>query len=203
MATKSKTKETELYEIALGQLGFFTAQQAIAAGFSVKNHAYHLKAGNWQREGRGIYRLAHFPLSEHAGLMALYLSFRNKKGEYQGAFSLHTALDLWELSDINPVKIHMTVPLQFRKRVETIPEYLVLHKKDLNPNQVIDFHGMKITTPLQTLIDVVEDGRLSPELIEQAFHQARNRGLILEKELAKISTDLYKKNAILKPRFES
>ena len=33
MVHKSKVKETELYEIAVGQLGFFTAQQAVKAGF--------------------------------------------------------------------------------------------------------------------------------------------------------------------------
>jgi len=185
MAHKSKAKETELYEIAVGQLGFFTAQQAVKAGFSVKNHSYHLKAGNWQREGRGIYRLAHFPPSEHDGLMVLYLWSRNKEGEAQGVFSLHTALDLWELSDVNPVKVHMTVPLGFRKRAEATPGSIVLHKKDLKLTQVVDFHGMKITTPLQTLLDVVEDGNLSPEFVEQALNQARDRGLVLEKDLRK------------------
>lgn len=185
MVHKSKAKETELYEIAVGQLGFFTAQQAVKAGFSVKNHSYHLKAGNWQREGRGIYRLAHFPQSEHDGLMGLYLWSRNKDGEAQGVFSLQTALDLWELSDVNPVKVHMTVPLGFRKRVEATPESIVLHKKDLRPTQIADFHGMKITTPLQTLLDVAEDGSLSPEFVEQALNQARDRGLVLEKDLRK------------------
>ncbi len=185
MVYKSKAKQSELYEIAVGQLGFFTAQQAVKVGFSVKNHSYHLKADNWQREGRGIYRLAHFPQSEHDGLMLLYLWSRNKTGEAQGVFSLQTALDLWELSDVNPVKVHMTVPLGFRKRVEATPKSIVLHKKNLKPTQVVDFHGMKITTPLQTLLDVAEDGSLSPEFVKQAFNQARERGLVLEKDLQK------------------
>ncbi len=185
MIHKSNSKETQLYEIAVGQLGYFTAQQAVKVGFSVKNHSYHLKAGNWQRDGRGIYRLAHFPPSEYDGLMVLYLWSRNKDGEAQGVFSSQTALDLLELSDVNPVMVHMTVPLGFRKRAEVIPTSIKLHRKDLKPTQIVDFHGMKITTPLQTLLDIAEQGTLSPELVEQALIQARDRGLVLEKDIRK------------------
>ena len=49
-------KETfeRLYTIAEGQGGYFTPKQAAAAGFSRKNHSYHVQMGNWIRERRGI-----------------------------------------------------------------------------------------------------------------------------------------------------
>ena len=62
-----KEAARRLYEIAESQQGFFTAKQAIRAGFAEKVHAYHVKAGNWIREHRGIYRLAEFPRSGTAG----------------------------------------------------------------------------------------------------------------------------------------
>lgn len=47
-----KTPESELFEIAETQQGYFTFQQATAAGFSDKNHAYHIKTGDWVKAFR-------------------------------------------------------------------------------------------------------------------------------------------------------
>ena len=58
-----------LHEIAQSQQGFFTTKQAIRSGFAGKTHSYHVKAGNWIREHRGIYRLADFPAPERPDLM--------------------------------------------------------------------------------------------------------------------------------------
>ncbi|MGD9643721.1 MAG: type IV toxin-antitoxin system AbiEi family antitoxin domain-containing protein [Elusimicrobiales bacterium] len=59
-------KETfeRLFTIAEGQGCYFTPKQAEAAGFSRKNHSYHVQMGNWIRERRGIYRLAKFSPTE-------------------------------------------------------------------------------------------------------------------------------------------
>jgi len=53
-----KTPEAELFGIAESQQGYFTFQQVITAGFSDKNHAYQVQAGDWVKVFRGIYRLA-------------------------------------------------------------------------------------------------------------------------------------------------
>ena len=39
---------------------------------------------------------------------------------------MKTALDIHELSDVMPAKMHMTVPLNFRRRIET-PKVLCLY----------------------------------------------------------------------------
>jgi predicted transcriptional regulator of viral defense system len=44
-------------------------------------------------------------------------------------YSHHTALSLYDLSDLNPSKLHMTVPMDFRRNSE-IPGILVLHFAD-------------------------------------------------------------------------
>ena len=104
-----------LFEIAEAQSGFFTTKQAKAAGFAEKTHPYHVKAGNWTREYRGIYRLVDFPSVERPDLVLWYLWSRGRDDVPRGVYSHETALSLYELSDANPSKLHMTVPMSFRR----------------------------------------------------------------------------------------
>jgi hypothetical protein len=64
MTRRRKEAAKRLYEIAEDQQGFFTTKQAKATGFAENTHPYHVQAGNWIREHRGIYRLASFPRGE-------------------------------------------------------------------------------------------------------------------------------------------
>ena len=50
-----------LFGIAEAQQGFFTAKQAKAVGYFEESMVYHVKAGNWIRDHRGIYRLSKYP----------------------------------------------------------------------------------------------------------------------------------------------
>lgn len=172
-----KTPELELFGIAESQQGYFTFQQAIAAGFSDKNHAYHVKAGDWVKVFRGIYRLAKYPIGEREELVLWFLWSRNRSNAPQGVYSHYTALDLYELSDHMPSKLHMTVPMGFR-RMAKIPEVLVLHRKKLHADETVMEQGYKVTTPLRTLVDVIEDGILVDDLLVQAVQDARKKGLI-------------------------
>ena len=112
---------SELFTVADDQQGYFTAQQAEKAGYRKSNHSYHVKAGNWIREGRGIYRLAAFPRTDDSQLIVLSLWSRNRQGRPMGVYSHETALSIHNLSDAMPAKLHMTVPKGFR-RVSPIPK---------------------------------------------------------------------------------
>src|ERR1700737_3639664 len=79
MARPYKEAARRLYETAQTQQGFFTTKQAIRAGLAQKTHAYHVKAGNWVRVHRGIYRLADFPPGGRPDLMLWYLWAQNRK----------------------------------------------------------------------------------------------------------------------------
>ncbi|WP_044882623.1 type IV toxin-antitoxin system AbiEi family antitoxin domain-containing protein [Neochlamydia sp. EPS4] len=171
------TPESELFEIAETQQGYFTFQQATAAGFCDKNHAYHIKTGDWVKAFRGIYRLAKYPVGEREELVLWFLWSRNRSNVPQGVYSHYTALDLYELSDNMPSKLHMTVPLGFR-RMAKIPEILILHRDNLHTDEIVMKQGYKVTTPLRTLIDVLEDSVLSEDLLMQAVQDAKKKGLI-------------------------
>ena len=61
-ADATKPGRGRLFDIAGSQDDYFTMAQALEAGFGRNTHSYHVKAGNWVREYRGIYRLVRFPV---------------------------------------------------------------------------------------------------------------------------------------------
>lgn len=172
-----------LMKISLEQGGLFTADQAIQCGYDQKNHHYYVKTGQWEKVLRGIYRFKPIEsdLSEY-WLWYLWSEGRTKKP--QAVFSHETALMLYELSDVNPSKIHITVPKKFRKGSE-IPKILFIHKKDISESDVKTMKGLKITTVLRTLLDLIEEHRISDEFIEQATKQALAKGYISKSDIKK------------------
>lgn len=175
-------KKDLLFEIADRQQGYFTTKQAVECGYSRTNFHRYLASGEWIKELRGIYRLAHYPITSHPDLVVWSLWSRNIKGERQGVWSHETALDIYELSDVMPAKMHMTVPKRFRKWTN-IPKNLVLHFDDIPEAEIIAQQGYLVTTPLRTIFNICEDGKLSEDLIVQAIQDALKKGLISRKKL--------------------
>jgi len=179
VAQSHREASQRLFDLAQQQQGFFTTKQAKAAGFAENTHPYHVQAGNWIREHRGIYRLAQFPLSDRPDLILWSLWSRNRKEEIEGVFSHQTALSLHELSDLNPAKLHMTVPTHFRRNSD-IPGIVV---PDLPTSDVQIGPGYKYTRPLRTILDLVDAGAVERTFIRQALRQAVDRGLITRRQL--------------------
>jgi predicted transcriptional regulator of viral defense system len=173
----------QLYEIAEVQQGFFTTKQAKSAGFAENTHPYHVQAGNWIREHRGIYRLSSFPRGERPDLMLWSLWSRNRGEVAQGAYSHQTALSLSDLSDVMPAKLHMTVPKNFRRNSE-IPRVLVLHFADLPQDDIGAVHGVRVTKPMRTILDLLEHGKVPLATLRQALREGLRRGLIRRSEIA-------------------
>jgi predicted transcriptional regulator of viral defense system len=107
---------------------------------------------------------------------------RNRNEETEGIFSHQTALSLYELSDLNPAKLHLTVPRRFRRNSE-IPGVLVLHYADLPERDVQMTQGFRFTRPLRTIIDVMEAGDVEHSFIRQALGQPVQKGLITRQQL--------------------
>ena len=114
MAKKNDPFAT-LTTIAQDQQGYFTTKQAIEAGYADNTHPYHVRAGNWERVCRGIYRMAHLPPPEDGEMLVWQLWSRGRDEKPVAAMSHQTALSLFELGDFNPVKVHMIVPPSFRR----------------------------------------------------------------------------------------
>ncbi|MCH9624862.1 MAG: hypothetical protein S4CHLAM123_00240 [Chlamydiales bacterium] len=175
-------RQNQLFEIADRQQGFFTAKQAEECGYVRSNFHLRLASGEWTQEGRGIYRLARYPVTDRSELVLWSLWSRNLKDVPQGVWSRETALDIHELSDVMPSKMHMTVPRGFRRRIE-IPKVLCLHHANLEQYEIEERQGYRVTTPFRTLLDVFEAETVADNFLVQAVHQALERGLVVEEEL--------------------
>ena len=180
-----KNVAAALFDSIEGQQGYFTAKQAADAGYQLGSQAHHVKSGNWVRVERGIYRLARFPQSNEEQLVIYYLWSRNRAGVPEGVYSHQTALSIHELSDVNPSKLHMTVPPTFR-RTSITPKILVLHRASLDEKDVLQRHGFAVTRPLRAITDLAMAESVSLDILEQALREGRQRGLITVREISEL-----------------
>jgi predicted transcriptional regulator of viral defense system len=175
-----KPSWNRLYELASGQEGHFTTQQAADAGYSPQLLRKHIQAGRVVRIRRGIYRLVHFPAGEHEELVVVWLW-----SERQGVFSHQTALGLHGLSDILPSKIHLSVPASWSSRRLRVPAGVIVHHADVTKGERSWFGAVPATSPSRTLEDCSRD-KISPDLLRQAARDALARGLVGKRELGDV-----------------
>ena len=174
----------KLNQMAFLQGGLFTAKQAESCGYARSNHHYHIKKGNWIKEGWGTYRLSHIPVDEMTSYWKLLLWSCNRKSEPTAVFSHKTALSFYELSDVNPSEITITVPKKFQKRFKPF-KTLRICKKDLLKEDIKQFKGLPVTTPLRTLLDIYEEKSLSDDFMEQGVKEALEKDFIRKLDLKK------------------
>jgi hypothetical protein len=104
-----------LYRIAEGQGGYFTAAQAAVVGYGHPQQVYQRRSGAWEPIDHGLFRLRDFPPGEHEDLIRWSLWSRNRRGEIEAAVSHDTAADLYDFGDVMPARVHLTVSPGFRK----------------------------------------------------------------------------------------
>ncbi len=170
-----KDKEKLLVEVASDQAGYFTAKQAIKVGYSYRLQHYHKSKGNWVEVDRGVFRLANYPNSDREDFVRWSLWSRNRNDIPQAVISHETALSFYDLGDVMPAKIHLTVPPSFKKKA---PGGCVLHVKNLRDDEIEKSQGFFVTKALRTIIDVAE-GHLELSHLEKAVRDAVTRGFIM------------------------
>lgn len=183
-----------LTALAQRQGGYFSAKQAASAGYDYSHLDYHVRSGNFERSGRGFYRLLTSPPAEHDDLIRLAFWSRNRADQTQAVASHQTALNLHQLSDLLPASIHLTVPPGFRKPA---PPGVVLHRGKLGPEETEEREGLLVTAPLRTLLDIATDERISQEHLGKAIHDAIERGLVRKSALIAAARMLRAGNRLL------
>ena len=174
MGTSSKAIRGQLESVASQQEGFFTAKQAVEAGYNDSVHPYHLRTGDWIRMYRGIYRLADRPLPPWPELVTYALWSRDRELNCQGAYSGETALAIHGVLPRCPSPLQMVVPKSFRKNCE-IPKKLVLEKRDVDPGDIEEHAGYRVLTLQATLSSMIET--TNPEIIKLLdSYRVRERG---------------------------
>lgn len=177
-----------LYGIAEDQAGYFTAAQARTAGLQQVRLVQLAQQGDIERVSRGVYRFTRFPVSLMAHYMEAVLWPQVRRPDVVGVLSHQTALSIHELSDVNPARIHLTLPTNVRLRRE-IPKVLVIHYADLAPDDVERVEGVPVTTPARSIRDA-HASHLGNDIVAQAIADGRRSGALstakgdsLEREL--------------------
>ncbi|HEX3467650.1 MAG TPA: type IV toxin-antitoxin system AbiEi family antitoxin domain-containing protein [Candidatus Elarobacter sp.] len=161
-----------LIAVSEGQDGYFTTEQARDAGLTLHALAGLEQAGHLDREQYGIYRLARWPSSKRPGLWRAILW--STRIDPRATFSHRTALQLHDVSDINPSKIDVTLPLDVRVR-STKPPAVVTHRRHLTEGDVEEIDSLRVTTLYRTLLDLATDN-----LAHDAVAGVLNRGTSLD-----------------------
>lgn len=168
-----------LYRLAESQAGYFTTQQAVGVGMDRSTLAHHARpGGRYVRVRRGLYRLQHFPSSSHEHVVAVWLGVSDP----DAVISHESALELYELSDVIPTAVHVSVPRS--KRGQRPRPGVRFHTLEHPPTskEVRSLHGIPVTSPERTIVDALSGGT-QPEQIELAISQALGRGLTTRQRL--------------------
>jgi predicted transcriptional regulator of viral defense system len=106
----------------------------------------------------------------------------------KGVLSHATALDLWDVSDVNPARIHITVPRAHRPQ-RALPGAYVIHREDLAPGDVDAIEGVPIVTLAGAIRECAAD-HAGLDLLEQAVRAGAARGLLDRKQTAELRREL-------------
>lgn len=167
--TDQTARADRLYSLAESQGGYFTAADAKSVGYDYALQHFHVQRGTWTRVDRGIYRLKRFPSGEYEDLIRWWLWSRK-----EGVISHESAAAVYGLGDILPSKVDLTVPMNFRKKVQ---QGVVLHKAKLSSSDTEMREGFRIMTPLRTVLDMARQ-HLDPERLTAVVKDAVRKGLL-------------------------
>ena len=168
----------KVLDLAADQFGYVSTSQARARG--VSNNALRMMAtrGVLERVSWGVYRLPTFPASPFAEYMEASLW----PAGVPGVISHESALAIRDLSDVNPPKVHITLPRDFRVRRE-VPGHLTIHNSELLETEIDLVEGIPTTTVGRTIEDCYW-AKLGPTLLRQAIDEARREGYLEQAEAA-------------------
>ncbi|WP_245766847.1 type IV toxin-antitoxin system AbiEi family antitoxin domain-containing protein [Streptomyces colonosanans] len=165
-----------LWRVAAGQRGYFTAAQALRAGYSYQTQRYHARRGNWLAIDRALYRFREFSDLPAEGDEQLVRWSLWSKGS--AVVSHATALAAHDLGTANPSRIHLTVPRGFRQKSDAV----ILHRAELAEPDVEDRAGYRVTTPLRALAEYAADGE-DQDVLDGAVAEALEQGLVTRRKL--------------------
>ena len=173
-----------LAELAADQHGLFTLEDAREVGYRDNTIAQMARRGRVTRVSQGVYRIAFLP----EGRLGAYMQAALWPVGVRGVLSHATALDLWDVSDVNPAKVHVTVPRTHRPQ-RVVPEVYVVHREDLGREDVTAVEGVPIVTLDRAVRECAGDG-VGRDLLEQAVRNGRARGLLTAEQARALAREL-------------
>lgn len=159
-----------LIEVAAVQRGYVTTRDALDLGINPVELRKLKQRGRLERHAHGLYRLAAFPHQEHDELMRASLW-----ADGRGVISHESAIALWNLADVNPSKINLTVPPPYRPRRQGGDGYRVW-TRPLNAVDTDRLDGIPVVIAQRAIIEAANCG-MQFRFVEQAIHTSRGRRL--------------------------
>jgi hypothetical protein len=174
----------EACQLAARQHALIAVSQLARAGMSRRQVKYALEAGILLGVRRGIYRLAGTPPTWEQTVLAAVLAAG------AGAVASHsTAAALWALkhSDRHHTGLHVTAPRQLRL------SGVVAHKRRLPSTSRASVHGIPVTRPEQTILDIAVT--MPAGQLGACVDDADRRGLISRRRLGRLAEASASRNA--------
>ena len=175
---------TELAEVAADQHGYFGLVDSRGVGYADNTIAQMARRGRIERVSYGVYRIPFLPI----GRLGPYMAAAMWPAGVRGVISRDTALDLWEVGDVNPAKIHITVP-QTHRAQRKVPAAYELHREDLDADDVTEIEGVPVVT-LERAIRESGAAHLATDLLEQAIRHGREQGLLTANQAEALRAEL-------------
>ena len=172
-----------VFEIAADHFGYVTVEQAREAGVSPKTLHAMARRGTLEHVSTGLYRVSAFPPSPRSEYMEASLWPRGVRG----VVSHDSALVLHELSDVNPARIHLTVPRSYRIN-RAVPALYAVHRADLAEQEMESVDGILVTSPARTILDC-HRAHLGPALVRQAIEDGVRRGVLGAAEAERLAAE--------------
>lgn len=166
------TNLERLREVSLDQHGFVTTAQALADGVPHAELSKLVARGRLERVAHGVYRVPQVRATRFDQLHLAVLW----TGAPEACLSHETALDAYELSDVNPNRYHVTVGRRRRLR-RAGGEQVLVHYEDLAPSEVGWWEEIPTVTPATAIAQCIDFGTPS-YLLSQAIDNGHRRGRI-------------------------
>jgi predicted transcriptional regulator of viral defense system len=178
----------QIARLAADNYGYITTDEAEVAKIDPHRLIELARRGQLERRGTALYRLPLIPPTPLDPYREATLWPRGA----EAVISHETALDLYGLGDVNPAKIHITVPRAHRPRRQ-VPAQYRLHREDLREDEATLYEGIPIVTVAKA---IRQSRQLGPALLRPAIEEGRRRGLIsdlaaeqLQSEISRAGTD--------------
>jgi predicted transcriptional regulator of viral defense system len=157
-------------DVAVDNGGYVTPALVVPLGIPAVELRKMVSRGTLVSAAHGVYRVPSLPLDRHDEFILARLWAAGR-----GVISHDSALLVHELCDINPTKVHLTIPSSYRISRAGGDHYEV-HHADLAQRDVTRLDAVVLTTIRRTLEDVVDS--VPAYLVRQAVEGARQRGAI-------------------------
>lgn len=168
-----------LLEVAVGQHGVFTVAQAAMVGVGDDQVRRMAVRGVVERRSQGVYRIVAIPHDQYTELVESVLWAKER-----ALIAGESALQLWDLADVNPRKIHLVVPPEYRPRRAGGELYQVHHVVVPDDDRDV-VHGVPVVSPALAIRQSIEWG-VGGDMIEQAIRRAQAREHIGQRTAARL-----------------